>query len=385
MERSSGLYPDTAVLLGNGGSKRIKDVQVGDMLIGDDSLCKRVLRTKVGTDHMYLVIPSKGYAFACSSQFTLTLKGTNPYISTANSNTQSKYSVKYSISGHHKQKSFKTEEDAKTFLDTLKEDVSDISIADYLNTNKTFKHRTFLFHQRVTFAPVNVPFDPYIIGFWLGDGTARNTSITTNDLEIVNYLNLTLPGYGLQLKELQSQYQYSIVGFGENYLSKGKNIMINTLKNFNMKNNKHIPDIYKCNLEEVRLKVLAGLIDSDGYNNLDGNILEISQKSDRLSDDIEYLALSLGFMITRTKGVKSCIYKDEVREGIYNRMIIFGEGLEHIPVILERKKSRMREITKRATCQNFKIEYIGTGSFHGIELEGNGRFLTGDFTVLNSK
>jgi len=39
--------------------------------------------------------------------------------------------------------------------------------------------------------------------------------------------------------------------------------------------------------------VLAGLLDTDGY--LNGNTFIITQKNKRLSDDIEYLAKSLGF------------------------------------------------------------------------------------------
>lgn len=42
-------------------------------------------------------------------------------------------------------------------------------------------------------------------------------------------------------------------------------------------------------------------------------------------------------MITRIKTKCSCMYNGEKKEDIYNKMIIFGEGLEHIPVILEGK------------------------------------------------
>lgn len=48
------------------------------------------------------------------------------------------------------------------------------------------------------------------------------------------------------------------------------------LRNNNLLNNKHIPYEYKCNSRDVQLKLLAGLIDSDGYNKT--NCYEIIQK-----------------------------------------------------------------------------------------------------------
>ena len=54
------------------------------------------------------------------------------------------------------------------------------------------------------------------------------------------------------------------------------NVFLNTLKELNMINNKHIPYVYKCNSRENRLKLLAGLLDSDG--NLSNGSFEFTQK-----------------------------------------------------------------------------------------------------------
>ena len=35
----------------------------------------------------------------------------------------------------------------------------------------------------------NLPLDPYFIGFWLGDGTARRPQVSTSDLELKVYLD----------------------------------------------------------------------------------------------------------------------------------------------------------------------------------------------------
>jgi len=78
------------------------------------------------------------------------------------------------------------------------------------------------------------------------------------------------------------------------------------------------------------------------------------------------------------------MYKGEMRMGIYYKISIFGEGLETIPVLLERKKCHQREQTKRANCLSFQVEPLGEGDYNGFELDGNGRFLLGDFTVTHN-
>jgi len=127
---------------------------------------------------------------------------------------------------------------------------------------------------------------------------------------------------------------------------------------------------------------LAGLIDSDGYQQ--DNCYEIFQKSKELAEDIEYLALSLGFMATVTQTDKGCMYKGEMRMGDYYRISIFGEGLETIPVLLERKKCHPRNSKRRANCVTFQVEPLGEGDYNGFELDRNGRFLLGDFTVTHN-
>lgn len=380
---SHGLHPDTNILIGTGEIICIKDLTTNDHVVGSDGLCKPVLSVETSFSNMYRVIPSKGDPFICSNQFMLTLKGTKPYIAFVKDNKNKKFAVKYSQQGHMKSLAFATEGEAQDFLNKLQEDICDISIYDYLKKNPDFKHRTFLYRPLLNFTHQEVPFDPWIIGLWLGDGSANCTVITTEDFETVDRLNYLLPQYGLELHKNGDRYGYNICGAGENFGQKGCNHMINVLKGLNMKNNKHIPDIYKLNSFEVRLGVLAGLMDSDGY--VHNNCIEIMQLSDKLSDNIRYLASSLGFMVTHRKCMKSCPSNGEMSEGVYNRILIFGDGMEHIPVVLPRKKCREREIAKRATCQNFTIEHVGIGQYCGFITTGDGRFLMGDFTVANCK
>ena len=66
---------------------------------------------------------------------------------------------------------------------------------------------------------------------------------------------------------------------------------------YNLINNKHIPIDFIVNDKDTRLKVLAGLIDTDGNVRAIGREIRICQgpTNYRIIDDACYLATSLGF------------------------------------------------------------------------------------------
>lgn len=376
------LAPNTPVLMYDGNIKKVSDIVLGEKIMGPDSKPRNVISTCKGIDQMYRINPFKGRSFVCNKSHVLTLKGRDPWLTIRN-NRKGKYQVGYTNKGLLKFKSFVEPEEAETFKKNLSEDIFDIPLNEYLKRSNPEKRYSYLFHTGVEFPHKEVPFDPYIIGHWLGDGTSAGCAITTKDKEILEVYSSKLPEYNLELKFIgsTSTYGYRIIQTGKYYKKKG-NKMMKMLKNLDLVNNKHIPDIYKINSRDVRLKVLAGLIDSDGYNG--GNYLEICQKNKRLSNDIEYLALSLGFMVTSKEVTKGCMYKEEMRYGKYQKLNIFGEGLEDIPVVLKYKKCQARKSKIRANCLNFNVEKLDKSEYCGFELDGDGRFLLGDFTVTHN-
>lgn len=207
------------------------------------------------------------------------------------------------------------------------------------------------------FEPKDVPIDPYYIGLWLGDGTSTNTDITTIELDIYNFLCNYADEMGwrtnkkvnkprktrIKSYELDVTSNISIVGKnkdGDRLLHKMKELGLNG------KNCKHIPEIYLKNSLEVRSRLLAGIIDTDGTTNASKTCYEITQKNKRLSDDIIQLGKSLGFYCSIREVSRSCIYRGEKRTGLYQRMYLRpGLFTPEIPVLLERKK--LKHIT---TC-----------------------------------
>ena len=377
---------DTPILMFDGSIKMVQDIQVGDKLMGPDSKSRTVLTLSRGRGEMFEVIPNKGRSFTCNGPHVLTLKGMQPAIVIVNKPRS--FAVRYTLEGRYKSKAFFTQKEAEDFIETLEEDIYDIPLEEYMKLKPNLKKISRLFHVGVEFPNRNVPIDPYMIGFWLGDGTCSIPEITTADPEIVEYFQQNLLQYGTELHHIKSEkgMRYTIVGAGENFGKPRGNAFRNALIDLDMLNNKHIPNIYKINSREKRLDLLAGLIDSDGYydpNSSDN--YEIIQKNKRLADDIEYLCFSLGLMVTKTTCIKGCMYKGEMRNGEYVRLSIFGEAMGEILSSLERKRCQPQENRfKRETCQGFKIKSIGEDDYYGFQLNSDGRYLHSDFLVTHN-
>jgi hypothetical protein len=67
--------------------------------------------------------------------------------------------------------------------------------------------------------------DPYMIGYWLGDGTSRESSITSQDSTVLHYFAKNLQKYNLALLH-RSVYTYGITGNGK----VGNNTFLNSIK-----------------------------------------------------------------------------------------------------------------------------------------------------------
>jgi hypothetical protein len=160
-----------------------------------------------------------------------------------------------------------------------------------------------------------------------------------------------------------------------------ENVFLTFLKEHNLINNKHVPDSFKINSRHVRLQVLAGLIDTDGY--LINNVYEITQKSKQLADDLVFLARSVG-LATRTVLVeKACMYKGERRAGLYYRTYISGD-IDMIPVKILRKTAQPRTQIKDVLRYGITVTPLGEDDYYGFMIDGNHRYVLGDFTVTHN-
>jgi hypothetical protein len=388
---------DTPVLMFDGSIKMVQDIEIGEMLMGDDSTPRTVLTLGNGRDTMYKITNVKGENYTVNSEHILCLKySKNKNISDDKkfkrfkvkwfNNKDVKINVK-NFNYNNKEKNTVLEE-AKEYLNNLKEEkICEISVKKYLQLSQSIKDKLKGYSVPINFIEKELEFDPYIIGLWLGDGDKRTSGISCQDSTILKYLSSTLPKYKCYLQYTGDQYDYRINGLkNEGRNSGGNNKMLNILKQFNMINNKHIPMIYKCNSKENRLKLLAGLIDSDGSLNHHKSGYEFSQslEHEQIIDDIVYLARSLGFACYKNKKQTTWTYKGIKKQGEAWRICISGEGIEKIPVLCPRKKANSRQQIKDVLVSGIKVEELPEDNYYGFMIDGNERFVLGNFIVTHN-
>ena len=392
------LDPNTKILMFDGSVKKAKYIKTGDQLMGDDSTARSVLGTCKGKADMYKIIPKKGEPYIVNGAHILCLKSSGYKSILWNGEKEARYRATWMENHVCRSKSFSlaiyetkvnAKNAAKAFLKKAKSDrgkIIKISVDEYLKKQARWKINYYTYHVGVDFPEQKVNIDPYILGHWLGDGTSAGTRFTSADQEIVDYYSEYFNGTGLMVTHTE-KYGYSVntnVSIG----GKERNWYLNCLKEYDLIKNKHIPSEYLFNSREVRMAVLAGLIDSDGSNSNDRGI-DIIQKNKTLADNIVYLARSLGYWCQRVKCKKTCTNsKNGPVTGTYYRMYICGSDFSELPLLLEYKRPHPENKTARFDnlISSFKIAKLGTGDYCGFELDGNHKFLLEDFTVThNSK
>ena len=382
------LGKDTPILMYDCSIKMVQDIKIGDKLMGDDSKPRNVLSLARGTEQMYEIEQGHGYLnYNVNESHILSLKMSSmKYISLKRNLIKASYfdisKLKYINKYYDPENNGgieNTKKIARDYLDSMNLDNKiDIEIKDYLKLKKSLQKKLKGYKVGIEFEEKSLDIDPYFLGLWLGDGTSDRPEITTIEQEIIDYLKNTFNEYNINGKKLDP-IRYSIVTKNRGYPN--SNIILNFLRNNNLIKNKHIPNIYKFNSRTNRLKILAGIIDTDGYYR--SGCYYVTQKNNNLSNDIIFLARSLGFRATLNKVKKSCVYKNEKKEGIYNSIIISGSSLHEIPCLLGRKKAIVNP-NKNQLCYTIKVNKLSVDNYYGFEIDGNRRFLLGDFTVTHN-
>ena len=430
---NSCLAPDTPVLMWDGTTKRADEVIVGDELIGDDGEMRIVEVTCSGEDEMYEIDNGKGDNYIVNGNHILTLKYTgHNKMFWKNPNDQQKQGCwmvrwfdgkkprcKY-VSVTEEIDKEDSYEQIKEISDNISNDnVFDIKVKDFLKMSDTTKRNLLGFKL---FNPINwdytpIDLDPYILGVWLGDGDSNGYGFTSIDEEIVDYwkkwasenecevvirkCKRSEKSDGKKITYYKSQvndpeiYKPDIKFYLRSIHNKGDDISswnhLNPLKKllsqYNLVKNKHIPDKFLYNSKDIRMKVLAGFIDTDGHVCKDGTNITISQtiRRETLMNQTQFLARSLGFSAYISK--KDSTWKDSdgnMKSGDELILTISGINVGEIPTLIPKKKCSQPK--KRDTSQNgsIKIKPIGIGKYNGFIIDKNHRFLLGDFTVTHN-
>jgi Hom_end-associated Hint/Homing endonuclease len=341
------VRPDTLILMYDGSLKEARHIVPGDLVMGPDSRPRTVASVCAGRDQMYRITPNKGDAWDCTQDHLLSLQCTG--------------GAKF---GGHKSG-----------------DILHVTVRDYLTRSKTFKHCFKQYQTGVEFPSAAVPYDPYVVGAWLGDGGHGSPALTKPDApELTDYLIAWADSVGADCSDAHLDSLGLHLFSGRTW---HKNPVLDMVRWLRMTvEHRAVPRSYLINDRRTRLQLLAGLLDTDGYLANHKNI-EIVSKYDQLAVDILFLARSLGFRVT-TRRKKGTI-KSSGFVGWYHRMFISGD-LSEIPLKVARKwKGMTRQPRVNFLRTGFKVTALGEGDYAGFTLgEDDARFVLGNFTVTHN-
>jgi superfamily II DNA or RNA helicase len=349
------------VLMFDGTFKKVEDVTVGDQLMGPDSTPRNVLELKRGIDSMFEIETVNGQKMYVNGNHLLALRRTNR-------------SNKTPEVGKRRRKDYKG-----------KNPIDIITVNEYLEKNKKYKHLYKGFSVSIDFPTQEVPVDPYFLGVLIGDGSMLNScGVTTADVEIANEVYRQADVWGLNVRvSAKENTKASTYYLSRKAGTDQQNRLTSALKGIGVwgkeSGSKFVPQIYKANSQEVRLQVLAGLIDTDG-SFVDGCYDYIS-KSKQLSEDVCWLARSLGFRASISSCEKGC---QTGAVGTYWRVTLSGD-LDRVPVRLNRKVCLPRGQIKDPRMFGFKVTKVADNEEHfGFTLDKDHLYLTDTFLVTHN-
>ncbi len=334
----------TKVIMFDGTTKQVQDLEVGDYLMGVDSKPRRIMSLARGKENMYWVRQNNGFDYRVNESHILSLKRSRKGINIFNG------------------------------------DVLNISVKEYLGKSNKFKtnykgyKNGFELQENYNFSRLY----PYMLGLWLGDGASSKPGICAIEPEIVDYIyhyaNKFKLGIRVEAKNEGSVSYFYNKGFNTS------NVFLDELKRYNLINNKHIPNDYLLNSKRFRLELLAGLLDTDGYLSPDRGYYEITQKNINLGHQIVYLARTLGFKVNE----RSRIAKSQNGTECEVLRISISGDIHKIPCKVRHKIPYQTKPNKNHLCTGITVEFDKFDDYYGFTLDQDGLFLLEDTTVTHN-
>ena len=240
--------------------------------------------------------------------------------------------------------------------------------------NKSQKWRVKVTPAVMPDAPVELPLDPYIMGYWLGDGDKNAPRLAVGDEDTASILS-QLDAIGLTYKVSRDSRLGSNV------------VYIHGIRKYLPMQDKRIPEEYMLGSVEQRMALLQGLMDSDGtINPKDGRAKWTQANRDELTRDVYRLIASLGYQ-PRWRKYAASKGSGLVRSGDYGISNEVYFRPDERPVFrLERKIAKQKPMaseTKTAYRVINSITPMGLGRVKCITVTGSDSlFALGDAMIL---
>lgn len=219
------------------------------------------------------------------------------------------------------------------------------------------------------YADQDVPIDPYLLGLWLGDGAANRPSLHNIEPQIIEYWYAWASANGCEVVHYKDSIEYNIIDPGQK-----NNKLIDALRQLGIFCAKAIPRVYIENSVDVRMKVVAGLLDTDGSLDAKATKQDVaisgvsydfiqSAAHENIFDGFREIVHSLGWRMSKNACLKSCKGKDGIRKKFpaFRGQVVGGDSMQDLPILTPRKKIT-RSTKARRDLHKFKIMSVGQAS-----------------------
>lgn len=321
--RGKCLGKDTPILMYDCSIKKVQDIKIGDKIMGDDSTPRTVKSLARGVETMYKIYTDSEH-YIVNESHILSLKTKNNV-------------------------------------------VVDIPLIDYISN----KYNEKLYGYRVSINLNDKHLnDPNIISLtpekaynhgW--DSLIYDKSVSTKYIDTYNKNNIINRNY---IKTSTKTRIQLIVGILDSNFYNQKRI--------------NIQDYHYSNIDEYNKNI---------------NYFNIVNISNQLAEDILYIARSIGWNGIKNKITQNINNKYSLLNDIdvlYN-VELYLPNYEDIYSIQFLKKNKRKEwfeesyknnIKNELSIYNIYVEKIGLDNYYGFEIDGNRRFVLGDFSVTHN-
>jgi len=221
--------------------------------------------------------------------------------------------------------------------------------------------------------PADLLVDPYILGLWLGNGTAGTNVISFNNEYLEQGLSeMQKAGYEYYIHRKKPEDNFSMYGV------KG---LKDKLEKIGCLNDKHVPEDYLESGHDARLSVLQGLMDSDGTCKKDSpsrcsGMCMFSNTNEELAKAAMFLSTSLGFR----PSMVSFMPKNRGRLRVYQ--VYFVGVKSKVPFRVSQKLSRCKESRTKIARYVQSVEQVHTRTVNCIKVDAEDHlYLAGEFMV----
>ena len=362
IDGEEGCQPaNSKVMMANGDLKNIEDIKIGDVVLSPqengDYIFSKVLKT-------YQWYSDKNYR-----------------VTQLNRNKKTLYKCSYNHLIPFKTKISPRKQGRRDRKDSYWTDrnyqaeyVSKLSIKTFKKNSVSYSMPLIpYYHNRK-----NCEIESYSLGVFLGDGSFCGTrlNITSNDRIIIDEVAKHYKIMSIYHKEKNSTFSYRFSKIGE------FGNLLNKYGLFEKRSGtKFIPEEALFSDSTYRKRLLAGLIDTDGYYH--NGSYEFTLKSLQLIKDIRQLSYSLGGRCGEIRKVKKRIKRIGF-EGTYYSISLYLCDL-NLPILLKRKTKSINSFYLASNRLSIDVIEDKPSIVYGFQLDSpSSLYITDNYMVTHN-